>query len=272
MTQVLNPESVAADLLAEAPAAPVNPAAQPVAAAPSSERRPTIAPGALDRRGVPFDPARHIPKTHPFTGGWMPRGGRRPRTASPSSPSISAPPGRPVTGAPAEPSPSSPAASPAWSESERATTKPAPAPDPEKNGAPFAAVEIVDRSEDAAEVTCRAMETVAGFAWEAPDEWAMSNAERSNAVKALAAWLRAKGWTTTGGWSVLIMFAAWFLKNVGKKESAKRTQTWLERLKAWAGKKPPVTPAADSPAPASTAEAITQPAASSRPPGIPPLS
>ncbi len=63
--------------------APTPPAAPPAAASPEGPE-----PGLTrDSAGIPFDAEKHLPKTHPRTGRWMPKGGKRAAPA-PESPSF----------------------------------------------------------------------------------------------------------------------------------------------------------------------------------------
>ena len=83
------PETITADELI---GDPVPPPTAPAAAASAVQQPTHAAPNVAvecDKRGTPFDAAKHLPKMHPTTGAWMPR--RKAAAAAPASGSFIAP-------------------------------------------------------------------------------------------------------------------------------------------------------------------------------------
>lgn len=217
-----------------------------------------IAPGTPDRNGVPFDPSRHISKKHPVTGRWMPRGGRKPKIVLPSSSSTSSPPvGTDLdTKAPSMPSPPSPADSPAeipapapsFADIERAAGPAAPPVNPsaapDENPAPGATFEIVESADDIAEIVSMGIYNLAGFVFDAPDEWALSGTEHGRARKAIAAYVRSKGGTISAGKSLVLLAVAYTLRGLSKPKSRIKAREWTAKIRAALfAKKAPSAPA-----------------------------
>lgn len=244
----ISAENIApASLPAPTSAAPTPaPESAPAPASPDS-----ASPGTTDAKGTPFDPARHVPRLHPRTGRWMPRGGRKPGVTPPASP----PPGESPAGAPA----------PSYIPEEE---PPPPANEDAKAGE--SATPAVDHSDDAGEVVCSSIEVIAGIVFDAPEDCTPAPAEHKNMVRAVAAYIRAKGWQATAGVGILLMFGAYLLRVLRKPKPNATVRRWVGLDKA-AEKARDVTPAdarpaaPHSPAPQQRAEVIELPA------HIPPL-
>lgn len=209
----------------------------------------------VDSRGVPFDPARHLPRKHPIGGQWMPKGGRKPKVAKP------APSPTPEAARPAAPVESFiPADVPA-------AEKPAEATAAER--APEAHAEIVDHSEDAAEVVCRAAQFGAGMVLDAPEDVTPAPAEHKSMTKATAAYIRTKGWQATAGVALFLVFAAWILRIANKPRPREKIRGWLKLDGQPAA--PAADPHAETGAARSTAADAPRTAVPALPSGIPPL-
>lgn len=222
------------------------------ATAPTSETS-TQAAGTADAHGTPYDPARHIPSLHPRTGRWMPRGGRK----AGAMPAPSASPG-----ASPEPSaPPQPSYIPAEEPPPQASADPQPSAPPPPS---------VDHSDDAGEVVCSSIEVIAGIVFDAPEDCTPAAAEHKNMVRAVAAYIRAKGWQATAGVGLLLMFGAYLLRVLRKPKPNATIRRWVG-LDSAAEEARDVTPAAARPsaahslAPHQRAEVIDVPA------HIPPL-
>lgn len=250
---LLDPAAVAAAMMADvpkpspaepAPAKPTEPAPA-VASAVQPEAPASDTP--RDDGGNSFRPGFHRenPDGSPFRnrfGRFMPRGGRHKRSA-PESAGGTAP-------APANPPP----AKSAWSEAERAEASAPPVaeqPAGESAGAaaqPAPAPEVADHSEDAAEVVCLAVYTSTGLLFDAPEDCEPKPAEHTAIRRAVAAYVRAKGWRITGGWGIVVMFAAYLIRVLRKPGPSKKFRSWISDQRA-ARAKPvaPVPPEASEP-------------------------
>lgn len=166
---------------------------------------------AVDDAGTPFDGTRHLPKKHPRTGRWLPRGGRKPRAAT-TTPSTDA-----STSQPPPPS----------------FIPPQPPPPPESAAQPppkseASSAQAVDHSEDAGEVLCSAVEVAAGVIFDAPEDCTPPVAEHKNMVRAVAAYVRSRGWHIAAGLGVGLMFAAYLLRVVRKPKPGAKLRSWLQ--------------------------------------------
>ncbi len=232
--------------------APEKTASEPAAAAavdPNAER---------DAGGVPFDSARHLPRKHPHSGRWMPKGGRKPGASSAATSSASSPGASSNVSRPA-PASFIPAAPPPPPAGEVVTTEAAPAP------AADARAEVVDHSDDAAEVACRAAQFAAGVVLDSPEDCTPPPAEHKHMVKATAAYIRSKGWQATAGIGLALMFGAWLLRVLSRPKPMGKVRGWLHL-----DEKAPAAPA-DKPAAGVTARPAAPAQSTGLPPGIPPL-
>ena len=166
----------------------------------------------VDGRGVPFDPARHLPRKHPKTGVWLPKGGRKPKAqVSPGSSSSPLPAG----GSAADVSTPGADQSAGSFIADEKTALP-PAESPVGSAAPDAQVEVVDHADDAAEIITRGAQFGAGLVFDDPDAGTVPAGEHKHMTKATAAYIRAKNWQASAGVALFLVFAAWFLKIVNK--------------------------------------------------------
>lgn len=205
-------------------ASEILPAEIPTPTAPLSPEQQTQGPAApaplvdsnaeRDAKGVPFDPARHLARKHPATGRWMPKGGRKPGSGSaPTSSESSA-------GAPSNPLPPPSAsfipdaAPPPPVEAKAGSDEPAPV-----------RVESVDHSDDAAECGVCAVVAVAGLVFD--EDCSPGAAEEKNMKKAVAAYIRAKGWQATAGIGLFLMFAAYVLRLLRKPGPKTKVREWF---------------------------------------------
>lgn len=207
-----------------------------------------IAPGTTDRAGAPFDPARHVAKQHPRTGRWMPRGGRKPKTASSSSvstsPSQASTAGTAAQPEPLPPSSPSPADSPAplpfdapapsFADIEKAAGPVAPAPaDPAAEAkAKDAQVELMESADDVAEIVSNGIYNLVGFIFDAPEEWGLAGAEHNRARKAIAAYVRSRGGQISPGKALVILAAAYLLRGLAKPKSKAKAKEWTAQIRA----------------------------------------
>lgn len=206
----------------------------------------------VDSRGVPFDPARHLPRKHPIGGQWMPKGGRKPKVAKPA------------------PAPTPEAARQASPVESFIPPDVPPAEQPAAaERAPDAHAEIVDHSEDAAEVVCRAAQFGAGIVLDAPEDVTPAPAEHKSMTKATAAYIRTKGWQATAGVALFLVFAAWILRVVNKPRPREKIRGWLKLDGQPAGPSP--ASQADAAPSKSTAADAPRTAVPALPSGIPPL-
>ena len=264
-TNQLDPLTVAAELLANAPKpsdetpvatapAPTQPeASQPSPVATEAQAASTAATAdqPRDKFGHAFRPGFHRTNADgtPYIsarGLYMPRGGKRPRAA---------------TAAPAETAPVMPDASGAWSAADKATAAAQPEPEPGQTAAQPAPAQQTgpDTSEAAAEVFCRGLYAVLGFALECPEDVTPGKAEHDNMQRATAAYIRAKGWTATAGWGVLLMFAAYLLRLITRPGPSAKVKAWLADWKVRRAKPvTPTTPATPADKPATTAATYPQ--------------
>lgn len=168
---------------------------------------PTVAPGTLDDKGHPFDPARHLPRKNRIGGHWMPRGGRKPGSPAKAD-------SRPVESF-------IPATVPATTLDMSAAE--INALDSAKKG-----TEPLDYSADAGEVASRAVQLTAGIVLKAPKETVASPAEHKHMVEATAAYIRSKNWQAAAGVGLVLMFAAWLLKVLQQPGPQATVSGWLK--------------------------------------------
>lgn len=228
----------AADLLPElalppaaAPATPPPaPTSAPAPAPASTETAPTVAPGTLDRKGTPYDPARHIPKMKAKTGAWMPRGGRKPAprpgeiAAAPTpAPAPSPKPGETFGEAYAFPprppipeiGPDEPAPAPASAAGEK------PAGDTAANKAPEPARPSQDFSlphETAAELASRATYAVTGVVIGDHKKATATGAEHETLKKGYASFFAHRNLVLVGGFALLAVVVAYLLGEARREE------------------------------------------------------
>lgn len=198
-----------------------------------------VAPGTLDRKGVPFDPARHIPKERKVTGGWMPRGGRKAKAASAAgsssepaslfpegSPSSPPTPSAPSPGAdtPPTPPPAAETPPPSFADIERA----AGAPTPDAKAVEANAV-VVENLEMQADTIWKGAYALLGIATGAPDETGRTGAAHANNRDVLAAWMKESGIRLKGGWALLIVVITYLSETGTKPKTAQKVSKW----KAW---------------------------------------
>lgn len=245
-----------------------------------------VAPGTL-AKGVPFDPARHIPRTNPKTGAWMPKGGRKPKTAAPSSGSTSSPPAptEPATSANSSPSPAgSPGASvkiddlipladapkPAPAPGAPAQPPqpgPAPIPDvgpsdaPAGNGtpapgaAPAPGRDVNMGHEAAGELAARVVYSVTGAVTGNHKAATATGDEHKNIKSAFAAFFAHRGVAFVGGVALVLVIVAYALGE-GRKEGifgairkfTRRNESPVVDVETTPV--PPPSPAPDAPRPA----------------------
>jgi hypothetical protein len=223
-----------------------------------------------DGGGTLFDPSRHKvrPDGTPFVnrfGRYMPRGGRRradapaPATASSSLQGAEAgtvtakPPGDllsialPLPSAPSAsaPAPDLPGAQAAWSEEERAAAAravpllPQASADVDAGAGAGAATQGgagAVRPEAVAELYARVTYSVVGLVSGERAEARPSAAEHRNLVEVTAAYVKAKGWETSGGWGLLVVWTAYLL---GVAEKPKSLEGLKARFGRWFGRKKP---------------------------------
>lgn len=168
--------------------------------------------GTLDSKGTPFDAARHVPRLHPRTGRWMPRGGRKPGVTPPagSAPGAS-------QDAPSAPPP------PSYIPPE----EPAPASDEKPGASAEPPPPTVDHSDDAGEVVCSSIEVIAGIVFDSPEDCTPAASEHKNMVRATAAYIRAKGWQASAGVGLLLMFGAYLLRVLRKPKPNATVRRWV---------------------------------------------
>lgn len=240
------PQIVTADDVAPPP--PPVPTAPAVEAAPAPA--PAVPPAAdpadplqLDKAGVPFDAAKHLRRKHPATGRWMPKGGRRPKSATfPSTPAAEGPP------------PPAPSFVP-----KVAPPPPAPSPDAEPSASAGPAPEpVADHSREAGECAAHALQFLAGTVFDAHADCAASPGEHRGMVEAFAAYVRSKGWQATAGAATFLVVVAYLLRVIRKDKPRAKLSAWIAEARAATAKNvtPPEnrpaapTPAAPAPAPA----------------------
>jgi len=223
-----------------------------------------VAPGTPDRKGHPFDQARHIPKMSK-AGNWLPRspgrGGKRKGLAAPSlsesaslfpeasSPSPSTPP----------PAPAEPAAAPSFDDIEKAAGPVAPA-EAAPGAAPASAGDATLPAESSAEIGVRALYAVTGIAIGDHKAATAGPAEHKNLVAVATAYIRHRGWTAVGLVAVGGTLLAYLLQDGRREPLSDR----LKKLFAMMRKKKPqnVTPIEDQPIDITPAvEAKPEPAA-----------
>ena len=215
--------------------------------APPASASP-IAPGTLSRSGVPFDPARHIPKQHPRSGGWMPRGGRKPKAGRAAAPSPSLPPSSslvdsspPPSGSPGEPSapaaePPPPAAAPSFDDIERAAG--APAPSEPLPGAAAPSGDAALPAEASAEIACRALYAVTGAVIGDHKAATAGAAEHKSLTNVATAYIRHRGWAMVGFIAIVGTLLAYILHD-GRREPI--TERFKKLLLSLGKKKPAPT-------------------------------
>lgn len=222
------------------PTAPVSSAA--VAPAQPAPPSPALDSSKVDSKGTVFDPTKHIDRTNPSTGRWMPRGGRKARVIP--------------TGGPAP----APAEKPAPSFIPQ-SVPPAPKVEGEQE-TPSAtqptAAALPDNSEDAAECAARALQFAAGTVFDDHDASTPAPKEHASMVRSFAAFIRAKGWQATAGVAVVIVLVAWLLRVLQKDKPREKVRHWLGLARV--EKARDVTPEEKKPAaPAPTPVAVARP-------------
>jgi hypothetical protein len=267
----LDPLAVAAEISATAPLAPS--ASAPAPSAPPPPYSGPVPSGTLDKRGVPFDPARHLPKMHPRHGGWLPRppkgvakrkGAATAEAASPSPSSTASPAPSAPNSSPASET-ASPGATPAaepspWTEADRRETS-APAPAPGEPSAPRVAAEPTPEADAQANIAAEGLETITGFFTGVPDEARMSAADRAAMARVLARWFQSKGWIAVGGFMVGLMVLSFFMKTAAKTKTREKLREMWRAHKTKEKPAPPadaprdVSPGSSAPAPSSEASA-----------------
>jgi len=238
-----------------------------------------IRPGTLDRIGRPFDPAKHLPRQHPRSGAWMPKGGRKALTAT-TAPAVSAPaaPAGPVSADPTEalgramaadmpPVSGAPAAAPQVGKAPtRAAATPAPAGPfiaPEPRAAPAVDLDATDRTppalspEATGELAARALYGVTGAFLGDHTKATATGAEHANIKAAGAAYARSVDLKIVGGLALVLTVLAYLIDD-------KRRGNVIDRIRALLTPKKPApihAPAveiepAPAPAPAAPAEPV----------------
>lgn len=195
----------------------------------------------------------------------------------PSVPVPSPNPGGPGIGDLPKTSAASAASAPqAWTEAEKAAAGAIPpqsdpsAASAQPGGATAQAnAELIDSTEDAAEVWTRATYFGVGMLFKMPEESTPSKAEHEQLRRVAAAYLRSLGFKGSARVAVLLAFAAYLLRFVNKPAAAAKVQAWAVSWKAWLLKKPPApqstaaAAAARSPAPSSPRAPSLSPALTS---------
>ncbi len=237
-----------------------------------------IGPGFVDKYGTAFDATKHCRALHPTSRRLMPKGGRKPKSAEPSSSITSTLPANTAPEASANSSPSrpgSPGADPtAALGAEMAATMPevtvtptaaetAAASSNAKNGAdpvggsfiPTDEPEAAEKStatdaraelmedakssaEDNAEVACQTLYSLTGLVTGQTKEARPDSSEHAALRRTLAAYFRARGWVAVGTIAVVVSLFAYFIRTAQKDETAKVARDWWTRL--WRTKAPPV--------------------------------
>lgn len=228
-----------------------------------------IAPGTPDDHGTPFDPARHIPKKHPRTGRWMPRGGRKVKSSATTSTASELPLGdtsaalssassnagndaeRSTKGAP-DFSDIDAAAGPATKPAEGAAATPATA----ANG------DAALPAEAAGEIGSRALYAITGAVIGNHKAATAGAAEHKNITAVLTAYAKHRGWAMVGALALIGTIVAYLLADGRREPLAEMIKKAFGQLK----KKPPVNvtpesatieidPATPAPAPAAAPSA-----------------
>jgi hypothetical protein len=232
--------------------------------------------GELDAKGNSFDASKHLPRKHPHTGRWMPRGGRKPKLAPApavasldASPAAETPPsdqqpGQPI---PADTPPaSSPEPAPSFADIEHAAGKDTPpAPDAKPGNA-----ELVDDKdatlspEDTGELASRALYAVTGAIVGDHKKAAAVGAEHANIKRVAAAYCRHRGFAVVGGLALTFTVLAYFLGDARREAVTEKFKALFARKSA---PKPVSAPAVAPSAPDKTAAD----GSSGMPAGIPPL-
>ena len=232
----------AADLLPEldSPRPPSNPpdSSAAVSAPPAALTSPAV-DVETDSAGVPFDAARHLSKKHPATGRWMPRGGRKPKSAAPASPASS-------SASTSSPPPASSGVSPASS------TPPADdIPDVAPSDAPADAADNAgpgDAAPDdqpagpvrdaalspkrAGELAARALYKVAGDL-SGDRKRAVAKGEEHESIKqTFAAYFEFRGLKLVGGLALAATIIAYLLTDDRSDGIGARVRDWLSKRRA----------------------------------------
>jgi hypothetical protein len=237
--EILSPAIVTAELVAAAPKATGSvpeTAHPPAPVQPASGTAPAVEP-VRDRLGRVFDSKRFRtnPDGTPFKnakGDFMPRGGRKGGSTAPTAKTTAK-----------EPPPVNPSG-PAWSDADRAAaTKPPTAEGQGESATKTVEPEVVGSADDSAEVACRALYNVLGFATDAPEEAMPTPAEHKNMQSMTAAYFRSRGWVFAGGVAVCIALLAYLLRTANRPKTR-------ARVRGWFGFGKPVEQAPDEPQPA----------------------
>jgi hypothetical protein len=243
--QTLSPEAVASALLGNGPA-PTAPAVEsaPETARPPAETASDSEP-LRDALGRAFDAKRFRmkPDGSPFLdakGRYMPRGGRKPKSAGAA---VATPENRETTAPQPLPAPPS---GPAWSAEERAAAE-KPLQPVGDAAAKIVEPEVVGSADDTAEVACQALYTVLGLATDAPEEAEPSGPQHKRMLAVTAAYLRARGWVFVGGFAVCVALLAFLLTVARKPKTRETVRRWLGKSKPPVAPKPPEQPTATAP-------------------------
>ena len=244
---LIDPAKDAADLIGALPAAP-QPAPAAVPSEPAAPLTVTAEPMAappVDRFGHLFRPGFHRTNVDgsPFRGKkgqFMPRGGSRSPQAA-AQPAATAEPqpqpvptAQPVQSAPVTPPITEPAA-PAWTDAQRAAAAEPAAPaagSPAAVAAATAQAEIIDSSDDAAEVIALAGFFIIGVIFGAPEEATPPAGEQAHLIKINAALIRSTGWKGSAWWAAGLSWAAYLLRFLRKPVAAAQVQKWVAEIRA----------------------------------------
>jgi hypothetical protein len=238
-------------------------AAKPAPPAPASTASPSpVAPGTLDRKGTPYDPARHIPKMKESTGGWMPRGGRKPNPPAANAGTGATAPAPTPPPAPAAPLPPIPEVGP--SDAPTAAASPAQGEQPTGEPAPArpAGPDVTVAHETAAELAARATYAVTGAVIGDHKKATATGAEHESLKKGYASFFAYRNIVLVGGIALAAVVIAYLLGEARREEVVGTVK------KLFAKKKPDPRPVDIDPAPAASSTAGND-AAGSAPTGEP---
>jgi hypothetical protein len=110
----------------------------------------------------------------------------------------------------------------------------------------------------------------AGVVFDAPEDCTPPLAEHKNMVRAVAAYVRARGWHIAAGFGLALMFAAYLLRIARKPRPAAKVRAWFSSSRAERARD--VTPDTARPsAPISSAQQAPRESVIDLPRNIPPL-
>jgi hypothetical protein len=197
-----------------------------------------IAPGTPDKHGTPFNPAIHIPKMHPRSGRWMPKGGRTKKPAAIAS--VTTETTEQTTTAESQSKETAPPAAPSFDDIERAAG-PAASDTPAATATVSPSGDAALPAEAAGEIGARAVYAITGAVIGNHKAATASGAEHKNITAVITAYARHRGWAIVGPLALLGTLVAYLLTD-GRREPL--TDMFK---KLFAGKKkPPVSVAAES--------------------------